>query len=229
MTFADNDCDGIGDAGDLDADNDGIADVNEQSCIANQDTIDWSDFKGALVSGQTNYYQIATPVTTNDGNGLVASMYNPFNISEASGRNGSISSGTFGGISDQYFMYHDNTSQEQMAIHCFKLSDTLSNLTFTLTDIDVNDLSNPSTNSWLDSIVVMGYQFGKPVDITIADVSFNASFVDFDDATNSFSGLQSVASTSSDANVTITFPEGVNEICIKYGHGLAVQADPEQI
>ena len=200
VTSTDTDGDGISNANDLDDDNDGLSDVEEGQCSNEVVTFDWDDHYANWgyedPAGKTlSVGDFQLSIERIDPNGITE-------VSDIRDANGFYSS---------WYIQQDPTNTSHWGMYKLKFNMSVDPLSFTIGDVDYG------VDSWRDTIVIEAWSGRDIYDLTPSDYSLNSTYSAYL-GNNTFYG---VASSYSEANITLTFPVAIDSVTIYYKDGIA--------
>ncbi|KGL63158.1 T9SS type A sorting domain-containing protein [Polaribacter sp. Hel1_85] len=182
------DGDGISDDIDLDDDNDGILDSVEIGTCSDTGTLDWS----------AEYSDDDDPIITNP---TITNTSITFNLSRIS----NVTSDSEYLVNNNSYELDQKASFNAESTHTFELSSPIYNLSFTISDVNIDN-----DDQAIDNVeIILTKQDGTLYTLTASDYTTGAS--------NTFNGTSFIGNTTGSSDVTINaIPAWISKIEIVY-------------
>ncbi len=198
----DTDGDGINDLDDQDADNDGILNTDELSCVGTPDQL---IFTNHWAAGVDPISTAASPPTTFTNTTVSLERRDPMGIVRV--EPGGTGINFFNGINS--YKVRQTSVTNGTSEHIFKFSNPVSNLVMATIDVDASDI-----NAYVDNVIYNGYYQGEIYTIQPADIVSGVANT-FNNGQNSFTGT-AVTSTYPEGLTQVTFPVPIDSVVIVY-------------
>jgi uncharacterized repeat protein (TIGR01451 family) len=175
-----------------------------------QSVLDWTTADGADAGAFPDY-----PLTIN-GVSVNGSITDTENI-RTTAEYGTVELGTVSGLTDFLEFRQNAGNQSQTTTYQLTFDKAVSNLTFTLGDID--------TSGWDDRVILNGYNGATLITLVAGNVTLSSN-VSLLTGNVLYSDGASVDDANTDGNVTVTFPSPVTRVDLIYGNGSRANTDP---